>query len=102
MNYEVKRDLDEFIRSHGKLRTVHDNLFEHPSYKPIGVPPQKAKPNQNPISSGKTVKQDQPQSETDLEKSINKFLDGQRISNMFVKNLINDLNLKMKQNEKNY
>ncbi|GJT81679.1 reverse transcriptase domain-containing protein, partial [Tanacetum coccineum] len=42
------------------------------------------------------------QSKTDLEKSINKFLDGQRVSNMFVKNNVNDIIIKMKQNEKNY
>ncbi|GKF89224.1 hypothetical protein Tco_0263187 [Tanacetum coccineum] len=37
----------------------------------------------------------------DIEKSITKFLDGQRVTNMFVKNNINDIIIKMKQNEKN-
>ncbi|GJR03311.1 reverse transcriptase domain-containing protein [Tanacetum coccineum] len=38
----------------------------------------------------------------DLEKSITKFLDGQRVSNMFVNNNVNDMIIKMKQNEKNF
>ncbi|GJV31088.1 reverse transcriptase domain-containing protein [Tanacetum coccineum] len=42
------------------------------------------------------------QSKTDLEKSISNFLDDQRVSNMFVKNNINNVIIKMKQNEKNF
>ncbi|GJX63125.1 hypothetical protein Tco_0296025 [Tanacetum coccineum] len=42
------------------------------------------------------------QSKTDLEKLITKFLDGQRVSNMFVKNNINDMIIRMKQSEKNF
>ncbi|GJX81336.1 hypothetical protein Tco_0330817 [Tanacetum coccineum] len=42
------------------------------------------------------------QSKTDLEKTITKFLDGQRVANMYVKNNVKDMILKMKQNEKNF
>nr|GEU64039.1 reverse transcriptase domain-containing protein [Tanacetum cinerariifolium] len=42
------------------------------------------------------------QSKTDLKKLITKFLDGQRILNMFVKNNVNDMIIKMKQNENNF
>ncbi|GJY23819.1 hypothetical protein Tco_0397477 [Tanacetum coccineum] len=42
------------------------------------------------------------QSKTDFEKSITKFLDGQRVTNMFFKNNVNDMILKMRQNEKNF
>nr|GEW36312.1 reverse transcriptase domain-containing protein [Tanacetum cinerariifolium] len=54
-----------------------------------------------PNKESKTVNQE-PQSKTDLEKSITKFLDGQRVTNMFFKNNVNDMILKMKQNEKNF
>ncbi|GJS56349.1 reverse transcriptase domain-containing protein [Tanacetum coccineum] len=37
----------------------------------------------------------------DLEKSITKFLDGQRVTNISIKNNVNDMILNMKQNEKN-
>ncbi|GJZ10261.1 hypothetical protein Tco_0545020 [Tanacetum coccineum] len=39
------------------------------------------------------------QSKTDLEKTITKFLDGQRVANMYVKKDVNDMIIKMKQNE---
>ncbi|GKD51637.1 hypothetical protein Tco_1280613, partial [Tanacetum coccineum] len=55
------------------MRTVHDKLFD---------------------------KDDQ--SKTDLEKSMTKFLDDQRVSNMFVKNNINDMILKIKKNKNNF
>ena len=67
----VKRDLDDFIRSYDNMRTVHDNRVDHKFYKPIDVAPQKGKSNLKPLSSRIIVKQDQPQSETDLEKFIN-------------------------------
>nr|GEU72771.1 reverse transcriptase domain-containing protein [Tanacetum cinerariifolium] len=54
----------------------------------------------SPNKKSKTINQE-PQSETDFEKPITKFLDGQIVSNMFVKNNINDIILKMKQIEKN-
>ncbi|GJY40427.1 hypothetical protein Tco_0427697 [Tanacetum coccineum] len=49
----------------------------------------------------KTVNKE-PQSKTDFEKSITKLLDGQRVTNMFIKNNVNDMIQKMKQNEKNF
>ncbi|GJY51122.1 hypothetical protein Tco_0441969 [Tanacetum coccineum] len=55
------------------MRTVHDKLFDRDD-----------------------------QSKTDLEKSITKFLDGQRVTNMFFKNNVNDMIIKMKQNKNNF
>ncbi|GJV60761.1 hypothetical protein Tco_1466861 [Tanacetum coccineum] len=49
----------------------------------------------------KTVNQE-PQPKTDLEKSITKFLDGQRVANMFVKNNANNMIIKMKKNKNNF
>ncbi|GJT03211.1 hypothetical protein Tco_0824380 [Tanacetum coccineum] len=72
LNNDEKNDLEDFKRCIRSMRTVHDKLFD---------------------------KDDQ--SKNDLEKSITKFLDSQRISNMFVKNNINDIIIKMKQNKKN-
>ncbi|GJQ97318.1 reverse transcriptase domain-containing protein [Tanacetum coccineum] len=72
LNNDVKNDLEDFKRFIRSMRTVHDKLFDRDD-----------------------------QSITDLEKSITKLLDGQRVSNMFVKNNISDIIIKMKQNEKN-
>ncbi|GJW27405.1 hypothetical protein Tco_0044280 [Tanacetum coccineum] len=72
LNDDVKHDLEDFKRCIHSMRTVHDKLFD---------------------------KDDR--SKTDLEKSITKFLDGQRVSNMFVKKNINNIIIKIKQNEKN-
>ncbi|GJZ27663.1 hypothetical protein Tco_0572310 [Tanacetum coccineum] len=71
LNNDVRNDLEDFKRCIRSMRTVHDKLFDRDD-----------------------------KSKTDLEKSITKFLDGQRVSNMFVKNNINDIIIKMKQNEK--
>ncbi|GKB07963.1 hypothetical protein Tco_0836247, partial [Tanacetum coccineum] len=73
------------------MRTVHWNLFARDDHETTGVLPNK---------KSKTVNQE-PQPKTDLEKSITKFLDGQKVTNMFFKNNVNDMILKMKQNEKN-
>ncbi|GKD37122.1 hypothetical protein Tco_1257329 [Tanacetum coccineum] len=73
LNNDVRNDLEHFKRCIRSMRTVHDKLFDRDD-----------------------------KSKTDLEKSINKFLDGQRVSNMFVKNNVKDIIIKMKQNEKNY
>ncbi|GJT27556.1 hypothetical protein Tco_0907831 [Tanacetum coccineum] len=73
LNNDVKNDLKDFKSCIHSKRTVHDKLFD---------------------------KDDQ--SKTDLEKSITKFLDGQRVSNTFVKNNVNDMIIKMKQKEKNF
>ncbi|GKA85214.1 hypothetical protein Tco_0806868, partial [Tanacetum coccineum] len=72
LNNDVKNDLEDFKSCIRSMGTVHDKLFDRDD-----------------------------QSKTDLEKLITKFLDGQRVLNMFVKNNVNDIILKMKQNEKN-
>ncbi|GJY75158.1 putative reverse transcriptase domain-containing protein [Tanacetum coccineum] len=72
LNNDVKNDLEDFKRCIHSMRTVHDKLFDRDD-----------------------------QSKTNLEKSITKFLDGQRVSNMFVKNNVNDIIIKIKQNKKN-
>ncbi|GKA95182.1 hypothetical protein Tco_0817220 [Tanacetum coccineum] len=71
LNYDVKHDLEHFKSCIRSMRNVHDKLFDRDD-----------------------------QSKIDLEKLINKFLDGQRVTNMFVKNNINDMIIKMMQNEK--
>ncbi|GKB43373.1 hypothetical protein Tco_0888315 [Tanacetum coccineum] len=72
LNNDMKNDLEDIKRCIRSMRTVHDKLFDRDD-----------------------------QSKTDLEKLITKFLDGQRVSNMFVNKNVNDMILKMKQNEKN-
>ncbi|GJY37767.1 reverse transcriptase domain-containing protein [Tanacetum coccineum] len=73
LNNDVKNDLEDFKRCIRSMRTVHSKLYERDD-----------------------------QSKTDLEKTITKFLDGQRVANMYVKKNVNDMILKMKQNEKNF
>ncbi|GKE01374.1 hypothetical protein Tco_1389357 [Tanacetum coccineum] len=92
LNNDVKPDLEYFKRCIRSMRTVHDKLFDRDDGKTTGVLPNK---------KSKTINQE-PQSKTDLEKSITKFLDGQRVSSMYVKNNVNDMIQKMKQNEKNF
>ncbi|GKA27125.1 hypothetical protein Tco_0713293 [Tanacetum coccineum] len=92
LNNDVRNDLEDFKRRIRSMRTVHDKLFTRDDLKTAGVLPNK---------KSKPVNQE-PQSKTDLEKSITKFLDGQRVTNMFFKNNVNDMILKMKQNEKNF
>nr|GEU79662.1 uncharacterized mitochondrial protein AtMg00810-like [Tanacetum cinerariifolium] len=92
LNYDVKNDLEDFTRRIRRMRTIHWKLFARDDGKTTGVLPKK---------KSKTVNQE-PQSKTDFEKSITKFLDGQRVSNMFFKNNVNDMIIKMKQNEKNF
>ncbi|GKD38930.1 hypothetical protein Tco_1259137, partial [Tanacetum coccineum] len=69
LNNEVKNDLEDFKRCVCSMRIVHSKLYE---------------------------KDDQ--SKTDLEKTINKFLDGQGVANMYVKKNVNDMIIKIKQN----
>ncbi|GKD75294.1 hypothetical protein Tco_1333576 [Tanacetum coccineum] len=92
LNNDVKNDLEDFKRCIRSMRTVHWKLFARDDGKTIGVLPNK---------ESKIVNQE-PQFKADLEKSITKFLDGQRVTNMFFKNNVNDMILKMKQNEKNF
>ncbi|GKB73602.1 hypothetical protein Tco_0935014 [Tanacetum coccineum] len=92
LNNDVKNDLEDFKRRIRSMRTVHWKLFARDDGKTTGVLPNK---------ESKTVNQE-PQSKTNFEKSITKFLDGQRVTNMFFKDNINDMILKMMQNEKNF
>nr|GEX96052.1 sec23/sec24 transport family protein [Tanacetum cinerariifolium] len=69
LNNDVKNDLEDFKSWIHSMRSVHDKLFD---------------------------KDDQ--SKTDLEKPITKFLDGQRVTNIFGKNNVND-KIIMKQNK---
>ncbi|GKA68290.1 reverse transcriptase domain-containing protein [Tanacetum coccineum] len=92
LNNDVKNDLKDFKKCIHSMRIVHWKLFARDDGKTTGVLPNK---------ESKTVNQE-PQSKTDLEKSITKFLDGQRVTNMFFKNNVNDMILKIKQNEKNF
>ncbi|GJX73834.1 hypothetical protein Tco_0312429 [Tanacetum coccineum] len=92
LNNDVKNDLEDFKSCIRRMRTVHSKLFNIDNDKTTGVLPNK---------KSKTINQE-PQSKTDLEKSITKFLDGQRVTNMFFKNNVNDIILKMKQNEKKF
>nr|GEV12209.1 hypothetical protein [Tanacetum cinerariifolium] len=74
------------------MRTILDKLYDRDDGKTTGVLPKK---------KSKTVNQE-PQSKSDLEKAITKFLDDQRVTDMFFKNNVNDMIIKMKQNEKNF
>ncbi|GJZ93496.1 reverse transcriptase domain-containing protein [Tanacetum coccineum] len=92
LNNDVRNDLEDFKRRIRSMRTVHWKLYDIDDHKTTGVLSNK---------KSKTVNQE-PQAKTDFEKSITKFLDGQRVTNMFFKNNVNDMILKMKQNEKNF
>ncbi|GJU26790.1 hypothetical protein Tco_1165411 [Tanacetum coccineum] len=92
LNKDVRNDLEDFKRCVHSMRTVHWKLFARDDGKTTGVLPNKVS---KPIDQ-------EPQSKTDFEKLMTKFLDDQRVSNMFVKNNINDMILKMKQNERNF
>nr|GEU79660.1 reverse transcriptase domain-containing protein [Tanacetum cinerariifolium] len=92
LNYDVKNDLEDFKRRIRSMRTIHWKLFAKDDGKTTGVLTKK---------KSKTVNQE-PQSKIDFEKSITKFLDGQRVTNMFFKNNVNDMIIKMKQNKKNF
>ncbi|GKE87046.1 hypothetical protein Tco_1564521, partial [Tanacetum coccineum] len=92
LNNDVKNDLEDFKRCVHSMRTVHDKLYDRGDGKTTGVLPNK---------KSKPVNQE-PQSKTDFEKLMTKFLDDQRVTSMFFKNNVNDMILKMKQNEKNF
>ncbi|GJR47260.1 hypothetical protein Tco_1315363 [Tanacetum coccineum] len=92
LNNDVKNNLEDFKGCIRSMRTVYWKLFTRDDGKTTGVLLNK---------KSKTVNQE-PQPKTDLEKSITKLLDGQRVTNMFFKNNVNDMILKMTQNEKNF
>ncbi|GJV85667.1 reverse transcriptase domain-containing protein [Tanacetum coccineum] len=87
LNNDVKNDLEDFKRC-----TIHDKLFDQDNGKNTGVLPNK---KSKPINQ-------EPQSKIDFEKLMTKFLDDQRVTSMFFKNNVNDMILKIKQNEKNF
>ncbi|GJS47131.1 hypothetical protein Tco_0597252 [Tanacetum coccineum] len=92
LNNDVKNDLEDFKRCIRSMRTIHDKKFDRDDGKTTCVlPNKKSKPiNQEPLSK------------TDFEKLVTKFLDDQRVKSMFFKNNVNDMILKIKQNEKNF
>ncbi|GKC75059.1 hypothetical protein Tco_1125833 [Tanacetum coccineum] len=92
LNNDVINDLKDFKRCVHSMRTVHWKLFAKYDGKTTSVLPNK---NSKPVNQ-------EPQPKTDFEKLMTKFLDDQRVSNMFVKNNTNDVILKMKQNEKDF
>ncbi|GKA24902.1 hypothetical protein Tco_0710935 [Tanacetum coccineum] len=92
LNNDVRNDLEDFKRCIRSMRTVHWKLFARDDGKTTGVLPKK---KSKPINQ-------EPQSKTDFEKLMTKFLDDQRVTNMFFKNNVNDMILKMKQNENNF
>ncbi|GJU53138.1 reverse transcriptase domain-containing protein [Tanacetum coccineum] len=89
---DVKNDLEDFKRCIHSMRTDYDKLYARDDGKTTSVLPKK---------KFKPINQEL-QSKTDFEKLMTKFLDGQKVSNMFVRNNVNDMILKMKQNEKNF
>ncbi|GKE34195.1 reverse transcriptase domain-containing protein [Tanacetum coccineum] len=92
LNNDVINDLENFKRRIRSMRIVHDKLFDRDDGKTTGILPKK---------KSKTVNQE-PQSKTDFEKLMTKFLDDQRVTSMFFKNNVNNMILKMKQNERNF
>ncbi|GJY97129.1 hypothetical protein Tco_0514039 [Tanacetum coccineum] len=66
LNKDVRNNLEDFKRCIRSMRTVNWKLFARDDVKTTGVLPNK---------ESKTINQE-PQSKTDLEKSITKFLDG--------------------------
>ncbi|GJS92564.1 reverse transcriptase domain-containing protein [Tanacetum coccineum] len=75
LNNDVRNDLEDFKRCLRSIRTVNWKLYDNDDRKTTGVLPNK---------KSKTVNHE-PQAKIYLEKSITKFSDGQRVSNMFVK-----------------
>ncbi|GJW98152.1 hypothetical protein Tco_0179960 [Tanacetum coccineum] len=92
LNKDVRNDLEDFKRCVHGMRTVHWKLFTRDDGKTTGVLPNKV---------SKPIDQEL-QSKTDFKKLMIKFLDDQRVTSMFFKNNVNDMILKMKQNEKNF
>ncbi|GJW39483.1 hypothetical protein Tco_0065328 [Tanacetum coccineum] len=72
LNNDVRNDLEDFKRRIRSMRTVHWELYDSDNRKTTSVLPNK---------KSKTVNQE-PQAKTDLEKSITKFLNGQRVTNI--------------------
>nr|GEX85668.1 hypothetical protein [Tanacetum cinerariifolium] len=92
LNNDMKKVLEDFKRCVRSMRTIHDKLYDRDDGKTTGVLPNK---ESKPINQ-------EPQPQTDLEKSITKFFDDQRVSNMFFKNNVNELIIKIKKNKNNF
>ncbi|GKB57876.1 hypothetical protein Tco_0914062 [Tanacetum coccineum] len=92
LNNVVRNDLKDFKSCMRSIKIGYHKLFKTNKGKTTCVLTKK---------NSKTVNKE-PQPQTDFEKSIRKFLDGQRVSNMFIMNNINDMILKMKHSEKNF
>ncbi|GJZ81620.1 hypothetical protein Tco_0646614 [Tanacetum coccineum] len=92
LNNDVRNDLEDFKRCIRSMRNVHWKLFARDDGKTTGILPKE---------KSKTINQE-PQAKTYFEKLMTKFLDDQRVSNMFVKNNVNDIILMMKQNKNNF
>ncbi|GKD70519.1 hypothetical protein Tco_1324609 [Tanacetum coccineum] len=70
-NNDMKNDLEDFKRCIRSMRTVHDRLFDRND-----------------------------QSKTDLEKSITKFLDGQRVTNIKIDDWSKAQNISLEQTDR--
>ncbi|GJS64355.1 reverse transcriptase domain-containing protein [Tanacetum coccineum] len=92
LNNDVRNDIEDFKRCIHSMRTVYWKLFARDDGETTGVLPKK---KYKPINQ-------EPQSKTNFEKLMTKFLNDKKVTSMFVKNNINDMILKMKQNEKNF
>ncbi|GJR58556.1 hypothetical protein Tco_1500718 [Tanacetum coccineum] len=92
LNNDVKNNLEDFKRCICSMRTVHNKLYDRDDGKTTSVLPNKVS---KPIDQ-------EPQSKTDFKKLMTKFLDGQSVSNMFFKNNVNDMILKIKKNKNNF
>ncbi|GJX42971.1 hypothetical protein Tco_0259647 [Tanacetum coccineum] len=80
LNNDMRNDLEDFKRCVCSMRTIHWKLFARDDGKTTGVLPMK---KSKPINQ-------EPQFKTDFEKLMTKFLDDQRVTNMFFKNNVND------------
>nr|GEV13371.1 retrovirus-related Pol polyprotein from transposon TNT 1-94 [Tanacetum cinerariifolium] len=76
LNNDLKKDLKDSKRCVHSMRTIHDKLYDRDDGKTTGVLPKK---------KSKPINQES-QSKTDFEKLMTKFLDDQRVTNMFFKN----------------
>ncbi|GJU52949.1 hypothetical protein Tco_1226663 [Tanacetum coccineum] len=90
LNNDVKNDLEDFKRCIHSMRTVHWKLFARDDGKTTGVLPKK---------KSKPVNQE-PQSKTDFEKLMTKFLDGQRVTNIKIDEGSKSQNVSSKQTDK--
>ncbi|GJS36724.1 hypothetical protein Tco_0535106 [Tanacetum coccineum] len=72
LNNDVRNDFEDFKRCIHSMRTVHWKLFARDDGKTTGVLPNK---KSKPINQ-------EPQSKTDFEKLMTKFLDDQRVTTL--------------------